>query len=123
MASGLGSGICLSSTRRIHRAVVAAAVEQNYQEFGRDLSKSCTTIARWLWDSSLLAKTKNAPGAVKNWRNEFSGAADESMARIVYRHYTGRDESTGQYICPLNDRDAVLRELRIWGVGGNPKNP
>ena len=106
----------------VQRAVIAAALEQRFRKVG-NLKRVAAEVAGWLAGSDVIGARENPKNAILKWRNEMS-EGEKKEPKAVYAHYLQRRAgAVEQYAVPLGSSDALLKELKIWGVGRNPINP
>ena len=93
----------------VQRAVIAAALEQRFRDVG-NLPHAAVTVAVW------LAKFGIAKSTIISWRHEVSGGAGRPASEGVFAGYVQR--TAGKYVIPLGSKNALLREMKIWGWRG-----
>ena len=101
----------------LQRAVVAAALEQRFRNT-RALPRAAADVARWLAGSEVVGKLKSPASSIIKWRETISARRSNEEPKQLYAHYTKPPAGAGgQFVVPLPDADALLRELKIYGVG------
>lgn len=108
----------------LQRAVIAASLEQRFRTTDAKLHDAATEVARWLTGLAIVGNTKNVASAIKKWREDMNARRPDELPRRVFDHYRREiGDSPRAYLAPLTDQGSLRRELEIWGVGTNPKNP